>query len=173
MKPPSHVLRLDRPLRALFAPRTVAVIGATEKPNSVGRTVLKNLISSPFGGVVFPVNLHRADVLGIKAYSSIGAVPDAVDLAVIVTPAATVPGIIRECVNARVNAVVVISAGFKECGASGVALERQVLEEARRGPLRVVGPNSCAAPGTAPAVCAGTSFPPPDALGTSPPAWQA
>src|ERR1035437_8085660 len=65
MKPPSHVLRLDHPLRAMFAPRTVAVIGATEKPGSVGRTVLKNLISSPFGGGVFPVNLHRADVLGV------------------------------------------------------------------------------------------------------------
>ena len=92
VKPPSHVLRLDRPLRALFAPRAVAVIGATEKPGSVGRTVLTNLIGRPVRRAVFPVNAHRADVLGIKAYPSIGAVPGQVDLAVIVTPAATVPG---------------------------------------------------------------------------------
>ena len=141
VKPPSHVLRLERPLHAMFAPRTVGVIGATEKPGSVGLSVLKNLISSPFGGSVFPVSAHRSDVLGIKAYSSVGAIPDRVDLAVIVTPAATVPGIIRECVEADVKAAIVISAGFKECGDSGAALEQQVLKEARRGLLRVVGPN--------------------------------
>lgn len=140
---PSHdVLHFrPRPLDAIFAPRNVAVIGATEKAESVGRTVLWNLISNPFGGAVFPVNPTRPSVLGIKAYPNIGAVPDQVDLAVVVTPARTVPGIIGECVDAGVKGAIVISAGFKEIGAEGAELERQVLEQARRGKMRIIGPN--------------------------------
>ena len=137
----SHLLRLARPLQSLFAPRSVAVIGATERAGSVGRTVVENLIGGSYGGPVFPVNPTRATVLGVTAYPTVGAVPDPVDLAVVVTPAATVPGVIRECVDAHVPAAVVISAGFKETGAAGAALERRVLDEARRGPMRIVGPN--------------------------------
>src|SRR5512136_102355 len=81
-----------RSLQPIFTPKTVAVIGATEKVGSVGRTVIWNLISSPFGGTVFPVNPKRANILGIRAYPSIRDLPEAVDLAVIVTPAPTVPG---------------------------------------------------------------------------------
>ena len=92
-----------RPLDVFFAPRTVAVIGATESPSSVGRSILWNLINSPFGGTVFPVNPKRTSVLGIRAYPSIASVPDEVDLAVIVTPATTVPGVVRECVAAGVK----------------------------------------------------------------------
>ncbi len=129
------------PLDAIFTPRSVAVIGATEKEGSVGRTVLWNLISSPFGGTVFPVNPKRPNILGLKAYPSLAAVPDAVDLAVIVTPPQTVPGVMAECVDAGVRGAIVISAGFKETGPEGAELERRVLEEARRGGIRVVGPN--------------------------------
>lgn len=128
-------------LDAIFAPKNVAVIGATETPGSVGRTILWNLISSPFGGTVFPVNPKRPSILGIKAYSRIGEVPAKADLAVIVTPAPTVPGIIRECVDAGVRGAIVISAGFKEVGAQGAELERQILEQARRGRMRIIGPN--------------------------------
>ncbi len=124
-----------------FSPRTVAVIGATETENSVGRTVLQNLISTPFGGKVFPVNPKRATVLGIKAYPSVSEAPETVDLAVIVTPAASVPGIVSECAAAGVKGAVVISAGFKEAGVQGIELERRILEEARRGQMRIVGPN--------------------------------
>ncbi|NUN94078.1 MAG: bifunctional acetate--CoA ligase family protein/GNAT family N-acetyltransferase [Verrucomicrobiae bacterium] len=130
-----------RPLSAIFAPRTVAVIGATEKAGTVGRTILWNLISNPFNGTVFPVNPTRPAVLGIKAYPRIGDVPERVDLAVIVTPAPTVPGVVAECVAAGVRGAIIISAGFKETGPEGVALEKQVLEEARRGRMRIVGPN--------------------------------
>jgi len=143
-KPASTIFKLDRALDAIFAPRNVAVIGATDKAASVGRTILWNLISSPFGGAVFPINPKRPSVLGIKAYPTIGGVPDAVDLAVIVTPAPTVPGIIRECVEAGVKGAIVISAGFRESGDAGAALERQILEEARRGPMRIVGPTALA-----------------------------
>ncbi|HET6262335.1 MAG TPA: acetate--CoA ligase family protein, partial [Chloroflexia bacterium] len=129
------------PLDAIFSPKSIAVIGATEKAGSVGRTILWNLISSPFGGTVFPVNPTRPSILGIKAYPSLTAVPDPVDLAVIVTPATSVPGIMAECVEAGVKGAIVISAGFKETGPQGVELERQVLEHARRGKIRLIGPN--------------------------------
>ncbi len=129
------------PLHRLFAPQTVAVIGATEKPGSVGRTVLWNLMSSPFGGTIFPVNPKRHSVLGIKAYGAIADIPEPVDLAIIVTPAATVPGLMRECVAAGVKGAIIISAGFKETGAPGIALEQQILEAARQGNLRIIGPN--------------------------------
>ena len=140
---PAHdVYRAERqPLDAIFQPRAVAIIGASEEAHSVGRTILANLIGSPFGGAVFPVNPKRRYILGIKAYPSIGAVLETVDLAVIATPAPTVPGIIAECVAAGVRGAIIISAGFKERGPEGAELERRVLEEARRGRMRLIGPN--------------------------------
>ncbi len=129
------------PLDAIFAPRSVAVIGATEKEDSVGRTLLWNLISNPFGGTVFPVNPKRNNVMGIRAYPSIGDVPEQVDLAVIVTPAPTVPGIIEECVQVGVKGSIIISAGFKEIGEEGRKLEEQILAKARKAKMRIVGPN--------------------------------
>jgi acetyltransferase len=130
-----------RSLQPIFSPKTVAVIGASEKAGSVGRTVVWNLISSPFGGTVYPVNPKRANILGIKAYPSIKDLPDQIDLAVIVTPAPTVPGIVKECVEAGVQGTIVISAGFKEVGPEGAKLEAEILEHARRGKMRVIGPN--------------------------------
>jgi acetyltransferase len=136
------VLRQERqPLDVIFAPRNVAVIGATETPNSVGRTLLWNLIQSPFGGTVFPVNPKRPSVLGIKAYPNIAAVPEKVDLAVIVTPAGAVPQVVGECADAGVKGAIIISAGFKEMGPPGVELEARVLAAARRGKMRLIGPN--------------------------------
>src|SRR5918911_1288344 len=140
---PAHdVLGYERQqLDAIFRPETVAVIGATERPGSVGRTIMWNLVSSPFGGTVFPVNSNRPSILGIKAYPSVSEVPARVDLALIVAPAPAVPGIIRECVEAGVEGAVIISAGFRETGPEGAELEHQVLEEARQGRMRIVGPN--------------------------------
>lgn len=131
----------SNPLDAIFAPASVAVIGATERPGSVGRTVLWNLISSPFGGVIFPVNPQRQNVLGIKAYPSIDQVPEPVDLAVIATPAPTVPGLIRECVEAGVKGAIVLSVGFKETGATGIERERQIREQIAHTKFRLIGPN--------------------------------
>ena len=120
------------PLDAIFAPRSVAVIGATESAGSVGRSIFWNLVNSPFAHKVFPVNPRRTTVLGVGAYPSIAAVPGPVDLAVVVTPAPTVPGVIAECVDSGVPGAVIISAGFKEVGAAGAVLEHQILLEARR-----------------------------------------
>src|SRR5689334_11027500 len=130
-----------RPLDVFFSPKTVAVIGATENPGSVGRTILWNLVTSPFGGTVYPVNPKRSNVLGIKAYQSVTDIPEPVDLAVVVTPPPSIPGIIRECGENGVQGAVVISAGFKEIGPEGAALERRVLEEAQAAKIRVIGPN--------------------------------
>src|SRR5262249_46977238 len=90
---------------------------------------------------IFPVNPKRPRVLGLPAYTSIKAIPSKVDLAVIVTPAASVPGVIGECVDAGVKAAVVISAGFRETGAAGVELEGQVRAHLQRSSMRVLGPN--------------------------------
>jgi acetyltransferase len=140
---PSHdYLRQDRaPLDPFFKPRTVAVIGATETQGAVGRTLLWNLITSPFGGTVYPVNPKRPNVLGVKAYPSVAAIPEKVDLAVIITPAPSVPALIDECAAVGVPAAIVISAGFKETGPAGVELERKILATARRTGMRIVGPN--------------------------------
>ena len=132
--PATSCARARHPLDAIFRPRSVAVIGATEKEGSVGRTVLWNLISSPFGGTVFPVNPKRPSVLGIKAYPSLADIPDAVDLAVIVTPATSAPGLMAECAAKGVKGAIIISAGFREIGPEGAELERRVLRRARARP---------------------------------------
>jgi acetyltransferase len=128
-------------LDAMFTPGSVAVIGATARPGAVGRTVLENLLHGRFQGKVYAVNAKHQEVLGVKAYSSIRDIPEPVDLAVIATPAATVPQLVGECVDAGVKSAVVISAGFKERGAQGAALERQIQEQLRRGSMRLIGPN--------------------------------
>ena len=140
---PTNVFRYKQrhSLNAIFKPKSIAVIGATEKAGSVGRTLLWNLISNPFGGTVFPINPKHASVLGIKAYPNLAALPQRVDLAVIVTPAATVPSVIAECVEAGVAGAIIISAGFKESGVAGLQMEQQILAQARQGDLRIIGPN--------------------------------
>jgi len=140
---PAHdVFRSEaHPLDAMFVPRSVAVIGASERPGSVGRAVLWSLLSSPFGGTVYPISDKRPSVLGIAAHKRIQDIPQRVDLAVIVTPATTVPGLITECVDNGVRAAIVISAGFKERGPAGHELEQQILERIRGTGVRVLGPN--------------------------------
>ncbi len=133
--------RRPRPVNVFFAPKAIAVIGASEVAGSVGRTVLWNLVSSPFGGTVYPVNDKRASVLGIKAYPKLANLPEPPDLAIIITPAPTVPGVISECIAAGVGAAIIISAGFRETGPEGAALEQRVLAQARQGNLRIIGPN--------------------------------
>jgi acetyltransferase len=128
-------------LQSFFAPASVAVIGATDRHESVGRTVLANLARGSYNGRVFAVNPKHSEILGVKCYPSVAALPEPVDLAVIATPAPTVPAVVRDCVDAGVKSAIVISAGFKERGAAGVELERQIQAELRRGPMRLVGPN--------------------------------
>src|SRR4030095_4516202 len=121
----------------MFAPKSVALIGASEKPDSVGRALLENLES--FHGRFFRINPSHDTLLGQKTFRSIRDVPEDVDFAVIATPAATVPGIVAECAAMGVKGAVIISAGFKESGSVGAELEKQILE--RRGKMRIIGPN--------------------------------
>jgi acetyltransferase len=136
------VLGQRRPvLDTMLAPKSVALIGATEATGSVGRTLMENLRDEVFQGKVYPVNPKRPTVLGVPAYPNIAQVPKPVDLAVICTPAKTVPGVITECIEAGIKGAIIISAGFKEIGAEGAELERQILERARRAKMRIIGPN--------------------------------
>jgi acetyltransferase len=121
----------------MLAPKSIAVIGASEKPGSVGRALVENLRS--FSGSVFAVNPNHSPILGQKTFPTIGETPEVIDLAVVATPAATVPGIVGECAAAGVKGAVIVSAGFKECGPAGAELEKQVL--GRRGQMRIIGPN--------------------------------
>ena len=130
-----------QPLDVFFSPKTVAVVGATENAGSVGRTLLWNLVTSPFGGTVYPVNPKRSNVLGVKAYKTVSDIPEDIDLAVVVTPPPSIPGIIRECGENGVRGAIVISAGFKEIGPEGARLEKELLVAAKESNVRVIGPN--------------------------------
>ena len=132
-------LNLDK----IFDPRRVAVIGASDTPTSVGYSVLRNLVGSGFRGVVYPVNPNRESVQGIQAYKDVASLPNAPDLAVICTPGATVPGLIRSLGEVGTRGVVIISAGFREIGEEGRKLEQKIREEqARFDGMRILGPNS-------------------------------
>ncbi len=128
-------------LNSLFLPKSVAVIGATDRPGTVGRSLLSNLLESKSPLKVFAVNPTHDEVLGIKAHKRIADIEVPVDLAIVITPAQTVPQIISDCVDAGVKSAVVISAGFREQGHEGAILEEEIKIHLRRGPLRLIGPN--------------------------------
>ncbi|HEX3279501.1 MAG TPA: bifunctional acetate--CoA ligase family protein/GNAT family N-acetyltransferase [Thermoleophilaceae bacterium] len=131
-----------RNLEKLFAPKRVAVVGAGADRSSVGHVVLRNLVEGGFEGVVYPVNPGREAVHGIQAYASVKETPAPADLAVVCTPAEAVPDVARACGEAGIGAMAVLSAGFREVGEQGLALERKVSHElARFDELRVLGPN--------------------------------
>ncbi|HEX2882540.1 MAG TPA: CoA-binding protein, partial [Polyangiaceae bacterium] len=126
-------------LDGFFNPTRVAVIGATEREGSVGRAVLENL--ETFKGAVFAVNPKRSTVLGRTAFHSVLEIQEAVDLAVVVTPAKVVPEVVQQCAEKKVGAALILSAGFKETGAEGAALEQEVLAVAGRARMPIIGPN--------------------------------
>ena len=136
----NYLEKPPHPLQPFFTPDSVAIIGAKEEEGSVGRTVLSNMIAS-FKGKIFPVNPKYPLVLGKKAYPRAQDIPEKVDLAVIVTPPKIIPDLIDDCVKAKIKAVIIISAGFKETGPAGLALEQEVLRRAKVGGIRIVGPN--------------------------------
>ncbi|MFA5825667.1 MAG: bifunctional acetate--CoA ligase family protein/GNAT family N-acetyltransferase [Gallionellaceae bacterium] len=128
-------------LTPLFAPKSVAVFGASDRVDAVGQIVFQNMLESGFQGALYPINSKNAEVQGRKAYASISAVEEKVELVVIATPPQTVPDIIEECGKRGVKAAVIITAGFGEIGPEGKELERKVLENAKRYGIRLVGPN--------------------------------
>jgi acetyl coenzyme A synthetase (ADP forming)-like protein len=154
--------RLDAPrprgLDALFRPRSVAVIGTSATARTIGREILANLLRDELQGVVFPVNPRHAVVQSLKCWPSVEAIPDPVDLAVVVVPAPSVPDVARQCARKGVGGLVIISAGFREVGPAGAALEQEVLAIARDAGMRVVGPNCMGLINTDPAVRLNASF---------------
>jgi len=129
------------PLDSIFSARSVAVIGATERQGSVGRTTLENLIQAQFPGPIYPINPNRKQVLGLPAYPELGAVSESPDLAIVITPAPSVPAVMRDVARLGVRGVVIISAGFKERGPQGLALEKEIAQIAHDAKIRVIGPN--------------------------------
>lgn len=130
-----------RNLDRLFKPSSIALIGASKKPHSIGQVVARNLFNAGFQGPIMPVNPHERAIEGVLAYSSIADLPVVPDLAVIATPPQTIPGLIAELGERGTKAAVVISAGFGELGPEGRALQQAVLDAARPHLLRIVGPN--------------------------------
>ncbi|MDQ1279227.1 MAG: acetyltransferase [Thermoproteota archaeon] len=130
-------LNLDK----IFNPKSIALIGASDEEGSVGYLLMRNLTKSGYNGKVFPVNIRKAEILGIKAYSNVGVIPDAVDLAIIATPAKTVPDVLEQCGKKGILGVIIISSGFKEAGQEGKALEEKITSIAKSYGIRIVGPN--------------------------------
>jgi acetyltransferase len=128
-------------LKPFFEPKSIAVVGASERTGSIGRTLVWNLVTSPFGGLVLPINPKRASVLGIRAYPTLADAPSPIDLAIIATPANTVPTLVGECQKQNIPAALIISAGFAEMGSAGAEIERQLqsIHDPRR--TRIIGPN--------------------------------
>ena len=128
-------------LEALFNPTAVAIIGASRDETKVGGSFIKSLMSNGFKGSYYAVNPNETDIMGLKAYSSVLDIPGKVDLVVITIPAPAIPGVMVECTKKQVKAAIIFSAGFREAGAEGRELEKKVLEAARQGDVRIIGPN--------------------------------
>jgi acetyltransferase len=130
-------LNLDK----IFNPQNVAIIGASDVEGSVGHAIVKNFTQLGYAGKIYFVNIRKPEILGVKTYKTVDQIPEPVDLAIIATPAKTVPDVMEECGRAKVKGVIIVSAGFKETGPAGKALEEAILEIARKYGIRVIGPN--------------------------------
>ncbi|RJR47612.1 MAG: GNAT family N-acetyltransferase [Desulfobacteraceae bacterium] len=128
-------------LEKIFDPRNIAVIGASGKEKSIGNALMKNLLEGGFGGSIVPVNPHYSEIYGLRVYPSLTDAPERVDLAVIATPIASVPGIIGECVRLGVSGAIIISAGGRESGEKGRLVEEEIEKQAAGTGLRIIGPN--------------------------------
>ena len=128
-------------LNGFFNPKTIAVIGASNRPDSLGAQIFHNLLES-YAGSVFPVNPFRPTIQGIAAYPSINRIPITIDLAIIATPAHTIPQIVEECGKANVQSIIIVSAGLSANDADGQELSRQILEHKKNYKIRIIGPSS-------------------------------
>jgi acetyltransferase len=130
-------LNLDK----IFNPKSVAIIGASDEEGSVGYAIVKNFTQLGYAGKVYFVNMRKPEILGVKTYPTVGQIPEPVDLAMIATPAKTVPDVMEQCGKAGVKGAIIVSAGFKETGAEGKALEDKILEIKKKYGIRIIGPN--------------------------------
>ncbi len=128
-------------LDSIFRPASVAIIGASATPNKVGYILVRNMLKSGYPGKIYPINPQEGQILGLKVYSSVKAVPDEIDLAVVAIPARLIPPVAEECGEKHVKSMIIISAGFKETGKEGAELEAQVASIAKKHDMRIQGPN--------------------------------
>lgn len=128
-------------LKKLFDPKSIAVIGASQQEGKVGHSVLKNLLHYGYKGKIYPINPKAEEILGVKTYSTIFAMEGEIDLAVVAIPSQFVPTVLKDCVERRIDSVIIISAGFKESGKEGSKLERELVEIIKNSSIRVLGPN--------------------------------
>jgi acetyl coenzyme A synthetase (ADP forming)-like protein len=147
-------------LDPIFSPRSIAVIGASRRRDSIGFALLHNLVMEEFEGAIYPVNPSASSIHSLKAYPSLAAIPDPVDLAVVAVPRDAVPGVVRECLAKEVGGLVVITAGFSETGAAGAALEDELRELVRGAGVRMIGPNCMGVLNTDPEVRLNATFAP-------------
>jgi acetyl coenzyme A synthetase (ADP forming)-like protein len=163
----SVAAQLDREHRAearsvaeLLAPSSIAVVGASRQPATIGHEILRNLLGGGFNGPTYPVNPNAHAVAGVRAYPAIGDIPDDVDVAVVAVPADAVPAAVQQCAAKGVRGLVIISAGFAEIGGDQAQAERQLVELARRHGMRMVGPNCMGIINTNPDVRMNATFAP-------------
>jgi acyl-CoA synthetase (NDP forming) len=147
-------------LEPIFSPRSVAVIGASRNRNSLGFALVHNLVFGQFNGAIFPVNPHASNIHSLKAYKSVGDIPDPVDLAVVMVPRPLVPGVIDDCLEKGIKGLVVITAGYSETGAEGLELERELRAKVREAGARMIGPNCMGVINTDPEVRLDATFSP-------------
>ncbi len=158
-------MNVSNELDPIFKPESIAVVGASRSPATIGHQVLANLIGYGYTGTVYPINPKAASIHSIKAYPSIGAVPDPVDLAIVCVPKELVLDVAEECGQAGVRGLVVITAGFREIGGAGIERERKLVEIVKRYGMRMVGPNCMGVLNTDPRYAMNATFAP-----TMPPA---
>ena len=158
-------------LRPFFFPSAVAVVGASREPAGIGYRILEALIANSFQGAIYPVNPRAAEICSLRAYASVRDIPEPVDLAVVAVPRDAVLGVVEECAERGVKALVVITAGFAETGADGRALQQRLVEKVRGCGMRMVGPNCLGLLNTDPRVRLNASFspffPPPGSVAMS------
>jgi acetyltransferase len=128
-------------LDKVFKPKSIAVIGASNKIGTPGYNIFRNLIGSGYEGVVFPVHPSNESIQGVQAFKSVSKIPKPADLAIVATPAAVVPDVVEQCGKMNIKGIVIISAGFKEIGKKGLELEKKLLQIKKKYNLRIIGPN--------------------------------
>ncbi|MFA6109606.1 MAG: acetate--CoA ligase family protein [Candidatus Latescibacterota bacterium] len=150
--------RASRQLKSLFEPASIAVVGASARNGSVGQAVFRNLLLNGYTGTLYPVNPRHRSIMGVKTYPSVIGIDDRVEMAILIVPAASVPGVLDECARKEVQSVVVISAGFKETGTEGKALEDRIRHQARDAGIALLGPNCLGLINTDPTVSMNATF---------------
>jgi len=128
-------------LSNFFMPKSVAIVGATDRADSVGQRLMLNMLEAGFKGALYPINPKRDTLMELPCYRDIESLPEPADLAVIATPAKTVPGIVRQCGEKGIRSIIIISAGFGELGEAGRRLQQEILDTAGRYSIRIIGPN--------------------------------